>query len=76
MDVRVGGVRQDARRQNLIPGNGGRDRGGGVGAVGASLLPLMVMVKTPAPVVPWLSMTVQEKTSCRLSPGAQFPYRI
>ena len=38
-------------------------------AVGASLLPLMVMVKTPAPVVPWLSMTVQEKTSCRLSPA-------
>lgn len=45
-------------------------------AVGASLLPLMVMVKTPAPVVPWLSMTVQEKTSCRLSPAPQFPYRI
>ena len=34
MAVRVDRVRQDARRQNLIPGNGGRDRGCGVGGRG------------------------------------------
>lgn len=76
MDVRVGGVRQDARRQNLIPGNGGRDRGGGVGGRGRVVAAVDGDGEDARAVVPWLSMTVQEKTSCRLSPAPQFPYRI